>query len=105
MNIQPIIAQTPLITETVEGKTYDTWFLTDFKLYAKPDRTFNANVSWRLGKINPDGTSEFSNKTGFCMLEDLLSDQTLSENPEIANVVLDFLAALTTISYRKGAIE
>ena len=105
MNIHPIVAQTPLVTEAIESKTYDTWFLTDFNLYAKPDRTFNAKVSWRLGKINSDGSSELSNKTGFCMLEDLLSDQTLSENPEIAGVMLNFLSALTTVSLRKGAIN
>jgi hypothetical protein len=105
MNIQPIVTGTPVVTETIESKTYDTWFLTDFNLYAKPDRTFNAKVSWRIGKLNADGTSELGKKTGFCMLEDLLSEQTLSENPEIAAIVEGFLGALASVSYKKGAIN
>jgi hypothetical protein len=105
INIQPIVSTTPVTTETVASKTYDTWFLTDFSLYAKPDRTFNAKVSWKLGKLNEDGSSELSNKTGFCMLEDLLSEQTLTENPEIAAVVENFLGALAAVSLRKGAIN
>lgn len=105
MNIQPIITSTPVVTETVESKTYNTWFLTDFNLYAKPDRTFNAKVSWRLGKLNEDGSSELSSKTGFCLLENLLGEQTLTENPEIAAIVEGFLGALAAVSLRKGAIE
>jgi len=105
VNIQPIVSADPVVTETVASKTYDTWFLTDFNLYAKPDRTFNAKVSWKLGKLNEDGSSELSNKTGFCMLEDLLSETTLTENPEVAAVLGQFLSALEAVSKRKGAIN
>jgi len=105
MNIQPIVTSTPVVTETIESKTYDTWFLTDFNLYANPDRTFNAKVSWRIGKLNADGTSELGKKTGFCMLENLLSEQNLTENPEIAAVVENFLGAIAAVSLRKGAIQ
>lgn len=105
IEIQPIVSADPVVTETIASKTFDTWFLTDFSLYAKPDRTFNAKVSWKLGKMNEDGTSELSNKTGFCLLENLLDAETLMENPEIAGVLQQFLSALEAVSRRKGAIS
>lgn len=105
IEIQPIVSAEPVVTETIASKTFDTWFLTDFSLYAKPDRTFNAKVSWKLGKMNSDGTSELSNKTGFCLLENLLDTETLMENPEIAGVLQQFLSALEAVSRRKGAIS
>lgn len=105
VEIQPIVSAEPVVTETIASKTFDTWFLTDFSLYAKPDRTFNAKVSWKLGKMNEDGTSELSNKTGFCLLENLLDTDNLMENPEIAAVLQQFLSALEAVSRRKGAIS
>lgn len=105
VNIQQIITSTPVVAPTVSEKTYDTWFLTNFSLYAKPDRTFNAKVSWVLGKINEDGSAEMSSKTGFALLENLLSEETLMENPEIAAIVEGFLGALAAVSLRKGAID
>ncbi len=39
------------------------------------------------------------------MLEDLLSETTLTENPEVAAVLGQFLSALEAVSKRKGAIN
>ncbi len=105
VQIVPITSATPQVIQATEAKTYDTWFLKDFHLYSTVDRTFNAKVLWTLGKLNSDGTSELSNKTGFCFIENLLSDTALAENPEIASVLTPFLSALEAISKRKNAIS
>lgn len=105
VSIPVVAATTPLTTEAVAIKTFDTWFLKDFHLYATADRTFHASVDWKLGRINEDGTQEFSSQRGFLLVEDLLSDATLSENPEIAAILPSFLAALEAISRRKQAIK
>ena len=105
VNIPLVQSSTPLTTEPVVAKVFDTWFLEDFHLYANADRTFNAKVLWRLGRINADGSSELSSQKGFTVLEDVLSDQSLTENPEIAAVVPQFLSALEAVSRRKGAIK
>lgn len=102
----PVVASaTPVTTEVIAAKTYDTWFLKDFHLYATQDRTFHAKVEWLLGKINEDGSSEFSGQKSFCLLEDLLSETSLTENPEIAAIVPAFLSALEAVSRRKNAIR
>jgi hypothetical protein len=105
VNIPVVQSTTPLTTEPVVAKVYDTWFLEDFHLYANADRTFNAKVLWRLGRVNADGTSELSSQKGFTVIEDLLSEAALTENPEIAAVVPQFLSALEAVSRRKGAIK
>jgi hypothetical protein len=105
VNIPIVSASAPVTTEPVATKVFDTWFLKDFKLYSTADRTFNASVSWQLGKIYEDGSSELSNQKGFVLLEDILSDTCLQENPEIAAIVPTFLSALEAISRRKNAIK
>ncbi len=48
----PVVAATsPVVQQPVEAKTFDTWFLTDFRLVATPDRKFDAEVFWALGRI------------------------------------------------------
>ena len=105
VQITPIVSATPVIVEAVAPKTYDSWFLKNFQLYSTPQRTFNAKVLWSLGKLNVDGTSELSATTGFCFLENILADTILAENPEIAAVLPQFLAALEAVSRRKNAIS
>lgn len=105
LQIVPITSATPQVIQATEAKTYDTWFLKDFHLYSTTDRTFNAKVLWTLGKLNDDGTSELSNRTGFCYIENLLSETALTDNPEIAAVLTPFLSALEAISKRKNAIN
>jgi hypothetical protein len=105
VNITPIVSAVPVTIQPTETITYDTWFLKDFNLYATIDRKFNAKVNWVLGKLNDDGSSELSNQKGFCLLEDILSEQALTENPEIAAILPQFLGALNAVSRRKGAIK
>lgn len=105
ISIPPIVSNSPVIVNATETKTYDTWFLKDFQLYANSQRKFNAKVSWVLGKVNADGSSELSSTTGFTLLENILGDQCLQENPEIAAILPNFLSALEAISKRKGAIN
>lgn len=105
VQITPIVSATPVVVEAVTAKTYDTWFLKDFQLYSTPQRTFNAKVLWSLGKINDDGSADLSTKTGFCFLENILADTVLAENPEIAAILPQFLAALEAVSRRKNAIS
>lgn len=105
VQITPIVSATPVVQEATGEKTYDTWFLRDFQLYATTQRTFNAKVLWSLGKMNADGTSELTATTGFCFLENILSDTVLAENPEIAAILPQFLSALEAVSRRKNAIS
>lgn len=105
VDINPIVSAVPVTVQPTQEITYDTWFLKDFSLYATPERKFNAKVNWVLGKLNQDGSSSLSNQKGFCFLEDLLSEASLTENPEIAAVLQQFLGALDAVSRRKGAIQ
>jgi len=104
VDIPQIVAAAPLTVQPAETKTYDTWFLEGFTLQALPNRTFNAKVSWRLGRVKQDGTSEMSDQKGFCFLEDILSDTCLQENPEVASILPGFIGALEAVSRRKKAI-
>jgi hypothetical protein len=48
----PVVAATnPVVQQPVEAKTFNTWFLTDFRLVSTPDRKFDAEVFWVLGRI------------------------------------------------------
>lgn len=51
VEIPVVAASSPLVQQPVEAKTFDTWFLTDFRLVATPDRKFDAEVFWVLGRI------------------------------------------------------
>lgn len=51
VEIPPVVATSPVVKEPVEAKTFDTWFLTDFRLVSTPDRKFDAEVFWALGRI------------------------------------------------------
>ena len=51
IEIPPVVATNPVVQNPVEAKTFDTWFLTDFRLVATPERKFDAEVFWALGRI------------------------------------------------------
>jgi hypothetical protein len=51
VDIPVVTATSPVVQQPVEAKTFDTWFLTDFRLVATPDRKFDAEVFWALGRI------------------------------------------------------
>lgn len=51
LDIVPIIATTPLIQTAVEAKTFDTWFLKDFRLVGNQERKFDIEVFWTLGRL------------------------------------------------------
>jgi hypothetical protein len=51
IEIPPVVATNPVVQSPVEAKTFDTWFLTDFRLVATPERKFDAEVFWALGRI------------------------------------------------------
>jgi hypothetical protein len=51
VEIPPVVATNPVIQNPVEEKIFDTWFLTDFRLVSTPDRKFDAEVFWALGRI------------------------------------------------------
>ena len=51
VEIPPVVATNPVVQNPVEAKTFDTWFLTDFRLVSTPDRKFDAEVFWALGRI------------------------------------------------------
>ena len=51
VDISVVTATSPVVQQPVEAKTFDTWFLTDFRLVATPDRKFDAEVFWALGRI------------------------------------------------------
>jgi len=104
MDIQPIISSNPVTTDPVPAKTYDTWFLTNFRLSATGDRKFVAEVFWQLGKLNADGTSEMSDKTVNHFIPDLLNPETIATNPEIAQLVPNFLSTLEIVSKRASII-
>lgn len=104
MNIQPIVSTNPIVTDPVPAKTYNTWFLTDFRLSATADRKFVAEVFWQLGKLNPDGTSEMSEKRVNHFIPDLLNPDTVATNPEIATLVPNFLSTLEAVSKRANII-
>jgi hypothetical protein len=51
VEIPVVVATSPVVQQPVETKTFDTWFLTDFRLVSTPDRKFDAEVFWCLGRI------------------------------------------------------
>jgi hypothetical protein len=51
VEIPPVVATNPVIQNPIEAKTFNTWFLTDFRLVSTPDRKFDAEVFWALGRI------------------------------------------------------
>lgn len=57
IEIVPVVATNPVVRESIAEKTFDTWFLTDFRLVATPDRKFDSEVFWTLGRLI-NGTKE-----------------------------------------------
>jgi len=104
MDIQPIVSSNPVTIDPVPAKTYDTWFLTNFRLSATGDRKFVAEVFWQLGKLNADGTSEMSEKRVNHFIPDLLNPETIATNPEISELVPNFLSTLEAVSKRANVI-
>lgn len=51
VEIPLVVATNPVVQTPVEAKTFDTWFLTDFRLVATPERKFDAEVFWVLGRL------------------------------------------------------
>lgn len=51
IEIPPIAATNPIVVQPVAEKTFDTWFLTDFRLVASPDRRFDVEAFWALGRL------------------------------------------------------
>ena len=51
VEIPPVVATNPVIQNPIEATTFNTWFLTDFRLVSTPDRKFDAEVFWALGRI------------------------------------------------------
>lgn len=104
VEITPITATNPVVTEAVAAKTFDTWFLTDFRLVSNQNREFDAESFWRLGRYKEDGTPEFTDKVVVSRVANLLSDENITLHPEIANVTPGFLGALEAIAKRQGVI-
>ncbi len=50
VEITPIVTPQPVVVPQAEEKVFDTWFLTDFRLVATPDRKFDAEIFWALGR-------------------------------------------------------
>lgn len=51
VEIPPITASSPIVVPPIGEKVFGTWFLTDFRLVATPERKFDAEVFWQLGRL------------------------------------------------------
>ena len=107
VSINPVLATNSITKPAVESKVFDTWFIDDFRLQADSERKFNACVVWKLGKLSTTNgitTAELSEITKTVELKDILGEDFVLENPEIASVIPSFVSACENICKRRQEI-
>ena len=95
----PIPATNPTVTPAVPAATYDQWYMTNTSIDKQPDGKYDLNVYWIEGNATAEGT-----KTTNYIVRDLLSQESLIDNPEIASIAPQLMAGLAAIGKRKGVL-
>ena len=94
-----IPATNPTVTPAVPAATYDQWYMTNTSIDKQPEGKYDLNVYWIEGNATAVGA-----KTTNYIVRDLLSQESLIDNPEIAEIAPQLMAGLAAIGKRKGVL-
>lgn len=95
----PIVATTPTSSAPVAAETYDQWFLAGMTINYRDGEVYDLETHWDQG----NATKLSGVRTNY-IIRDLLSQESLAANPEIAQIAPQFLAALAAAGKRLGVL-
>ena len=95
----PVLATNPTTTPATLEEVFNQWFLAVLALNRRDGTVYDLEVHWDQG----NETKLSGVRTNF-IIRDLLSQQSLYENPEIAEIAPQLMAALAAIGKRKGVL-
>ena len=95
----PIPATNPTVTPAVPSQTFDQWFMTSVSIAQQTGDKYDLNAYWIEGNATALGTV-----TTNYIIRDLLSQESLIANPEIAQIAPQFMAALAAVGKRLGVL-
>ena len=94
-----IPATNPTVTPAVPAVTYDQWFMTSVSIADQGGGKYDLNTYWIEGNATALGKV-----TTNYIVRDLLSQESLIDNPEIASIAPQLMAGLAAIGKRKGVL-
>ena len=95
----PIPATNPTVTPAVPAATYDQWFMTSVSIADQGGGKYDLNAYWVEGNATALGKV-----TTNYIIRDLLSQESLYANPEIAAIAPQFMVALAAAGKRLGVL-
>ena len=95
----PISATTPSTSAPVAAEVYDQWFLAGLTMQHRDGDVYDLETFWDQGNA-----IKLSGKRTNYIIRDLLSQESLYANPEIATIALPFMAALAAVGKRLGVL-
>ena len=95
----PIPATNPSTTPAAPSEVYDQWFLAALSLNHRDGTVYDLETHWDQG----NETKLSGVRTNY-IIRDLLSQQSLYENPEIAEIAPQLMAALAAVGKRLGVL-
>ena len=95
----PIPATNPTVTPAVPAATYDQWFLAALSLNRRDGTVYDLETHWDQG----NATKLSGVRTNY-IIRDLLSQQSLFDNPEIASIAPQLMAGLAAVGKRLGVL-
>jgi hypothetical protein len=110
-----IIASSPEIVAATPEKVYDIWFLENFQIRASADRTqpIDLEVFWLKGRLLKETIDGVETVVGYetnpatrtnYIVRDLFNPEVLSQHPEIASLMPQFMPALEAVGKRLGVL-
>ena len=94
-----IPATTPSTSAPVAAEVYDQWFLAGLTIQHRDGDVYDLETFWDQGNA-----IKLSGKRTNYIIRNLLSQESLYANPEIATIALPFLAALAAAGKRLGVL-
>ena len=95
----PILATTPTTTPATMEEVFNQWFLAALSLNRRDGTVYDLETHWDQG----NETKLSGVRTNY-IIRDLLSQQSLYDNPEIAEIAPQLMAALAAVGKRKGVL-
>ena len=95
----PIPATNPSTTPAKPSEVYDQWFLAALSLNRRDGTVYDLETHWDQG----NETKLSGVRTNY-IIRDLLSQQSLFDNPEIASIAPQLMAGLAAVGKRLGVL-
>ena len=95
----PIPASTPSTTAPVASEVFDQWFLKGLTINHRDGDVYDLETFWDKGNA-----TKLSGQSTNYIIRNILSQESLYANPEIAQIAPQFLGALAAAGMRLGVL-